>query len=154
MSAAYRHTQVGHGFLAVTAVVGTVSALAAARSPGSAGPWLGIGIAAACAVLFSSLTVTMDGERLAWRFGAGLIRGAVELRQVVDFRPVRNSPLHGWGIRRFPDGRIYNVSGLDAVEVLLHGGRRIRLGTDQPQELVRALRARTTSVAAAPMPDA
>lgn len=150
MTGTYRHTQVGYGFLAVVGGLAVWSAVAAARSPGAAGPLVGMVVAAACAALFPSLTVTVDGERLAWRFGAGLLRGSVDMAQVAEVRPVRNSPLHGWGIRFFPDGRTYNVSGLDAVEVVLRSGRRIRLGTDEPRALTEAiLRAR----AGAPPPE-
>jgi hypothetical protein len=37
---------------------------------------------------------------------------------------------------------LFNVSGLDAVEVELVDGKRIRIGTDEPQALVAAIRAR------------
>jgi hypothetical protein len=37
---------------------------------------------------------------------------------------------------------LYNVSGRDAVEIQLDDGRRFRLGTDDPEGLVAALRTR------------
>ena len=43
-------------------------------------------------------------------------------------------------MRLGPWGWMYNVSGLDAVEIELKGGGRFRIGTDEPDELVRAIR--------------
>jgi hypothetical protein len=34
---------------------------------------------------------------------------------------------------------IYNVSGFDAVEILMKSGKRYRIGTDQPEELVQTI---------------
>jgi hypothetical protein len=34
---------------------------------------------------------------------------------------------------------LYNVSGLDAVEITRQDGSRFRLGTDQPERLARTL---------------
>ncbi len=48
---------------------------------------------------------------------------------------------YGWGIRLTPHGRLYNLSGLEAVEVQLNTGKKFRIGTDEPDALVRALRA-------------
>jgi hypothetical protein len=34
---------------------------------------------------------------------------------------------------------VWNVSGLDAVELTLRSGRRFRIGTDEPEELAKAI---------------
>jgi len=34
---------------------------------------------------------------------------------------------------------VYNVSGLEAVEVTLRSGKRFRIGTDEPEALLTAL---------------
>ncbi len=46
---------------------------------------------------------------------------------------------------------LWNVSGFDAVELDLPGGRRFRVGTDEPTELVAAI-SRARGVAASPPP--
>ncbi len=53
---------------------------------------------------------------------------------------VRNSVLNGFGIRMRPGFRLYNVSGLDAVELHLKNGEVRRIGTDDASGLAAALR--------------
>jgi hypothetical protein len=65
---------------------------------------------------------------------------------------VRNPWYYGWGVRLTPHGILYNVSGLNAVELLLDDGRRVRVGTDEPDALVRAL-AGATRMTATPSVD-
>ncbi|HEX2204496.1 MAG TPA: hypothetical protein VHG91_14390 [Longimicrobium sp.] len=138
----YAHTQVGWLFLAVTGAMAVGFGWSVVREgrPGSA---LGLAAAVVCGVLFCTLTIRLERDRLVWRFGPGLVRRSVPLAEVEEVRPVRNSPLWGWGLRHFPGGgRLYNVSGTGAVEVRLRSGRRFRLGTDEPEALARALEAR------------
>ena len=91
------------------------------------------------AVLFGWLTTEIRDGVLHCRFGPGLFHKRFPLREIVSVRPVRNSWIWGWGIRYTPHGWLYNVSGLEAVELTLAGGRRARIGTDRPQELARAI---------------
>jgi len=92
--------------------------------------------------LFASLTVEIDEEFLTVRFGPGLIRKTIPLRLIVGYQPVRNHWYHGWGIRKVPGGWMYNVSGLDAVELRLQDGSAFRVGTDDPRGLIEALQTR------------
>jgi hypothetical protein len=56
---------------------------------------------------------------------------------------VRNHWWNGWGIRIGPGLRLYNVSGLDAVELSIGAEDvRRRIGTDDPEGLAAALKAR------------
>ncbi len=98
-------------------------------------------ILAACLALFHSLTVEVDGERLLLRFGVGLVARRIPLAEIRGAAPVRNAWYYGWGVRSTPHGWLYNVSGLDAVELSLAGGRRVRIGTDRPRELAAAVSA-------------
>jgi len=89
--------------------------------------------------LFASLTVEIDEEFLTVRFGLGLIGKTIPLRLIVGYQPIRNHWYHGWGIRKVPDGWMYNVSGLDAVELRLQDGSAFRVGTNDPQGLIEAI---------------
>ncbi len=94
----------------------------------------------ACGVLFASLTVEVRRERIACWFGPGLIRKQWPVSEVRSIARVQNRWFYGWGIRRTPTGWLYNVSGFDAVEIELASGASVRIGTDEPRELERAIR--------------
>jgi hypothetical protein len=96
----------------------------------------------AVAMLFCTLTVRIGGGEIECRFGPGLISKHIPLAAVRGARPVRTEWYQGWGIRLTSDGWLFNVSGLDAVEVELADGKRIRIGTDEPQTLAAAIRGR------------
>jgi hypothetical protein len=99
-----------------------------------------VGVVLALAVLiFGWLTVTVSHEQIEVRFGPGLVRKRFRCGDVLQARPVRNSWYYGWGIRLTPHGWLFNVSGLDAVELLMRDGRTYRIGTDQPAELAAAI---------------
>jgi hypothetical protein len=96
----------------------------------------------AVAILFSSLTVEVTGNELRWYFGPGLWSYRLPLDEIETAAPVRNRWWNGWGIRMRPGFRLYNVSGLDAVELRLRSSEVRRIGTDDPQGLAAALQAR------------
>lgn len=91
-------------------------------------------------LLFSTLTVTIESGEIVLRYGIGLIRKRVSLSDVASCGIVRNKWYYGWGIRLTPHGWLYNVSGLDAVELTMREGKKVRIGTDVPEELERAIR--------------
>ena len=89
--------------------------------------------------LFHSLTVCVSSNEIALAFGIGLIRKSFPVVEIESAAIVRNRWYHGWGIRMLRSGWLYNVSGYDAIEIQLKNGRRYRIGTDQPQELLAAV---------------
>ena len=147
MSVAYAHTQRSPLLLLllVVAAAGTLASLAfpAARAI-PFGARLTIIVAAVAMVLsglvFTTLTITVDGDQLSWHFGAGLVRKSVALAEIVSAEPVRTTWVDGWGIHLTARGWLYNVSGRDAVLVTLREGKRFLLGTDEPAVLAAALR--------------
>jgi len=137
----YRHTQHGTLVLVICLLAGTLGVALSWRS----GQWpatiLVLAIMVAVAVLFSSLTVEVGGNELRWHFGPGLWSYQLPLDQIRDVAVVRNKWWYGWGIRTAPGFRLYNVSGLDAVELHLKSNEVRRIGTDDPQGLADALEA-------------
>ena len=89
--------------------------------------------------LFGSLTVEIDGEELRHYFGPGFWRKTHLLMDIESVEVVRNSWLYGWGIRLTPHGWLYNVSGLEAVEIRLKSGKKFRIGTDEGELLSATL---------------
>jgi hypothetical protein len=90
-------------------------------------------------VVYSSLTVVVTDEALEARFGPGLVRRRYQLVDIASSKAVRNHWYYGWGTRFTPHGWLYNVSGLDAVEVEFNTGKTVRIGTDEPEALDGAI---------------
>ncbi|GMT50102.1 MAG: hypothetical protein IEMM0008_1641 [bacterium] len=89
--------------------------------------------------LFGTLTVKIDGADLIVRFGVGLIQKVFPLSDLESTDIVKNKWFYGWGIRFTPHGWLYNVSGYMAVEIKMKEDKKIRIGTDQPDELKKAI---------------
>lgn len=86
-----------------------------------------------CLGLFHKLTITVTDERLSFSLGFGLISKSYLLSEIESVKPVRNSFIHGIGIKMLPNGWLYNVSGLSAIEVKFKNRKSVvRIGTDQP----------------------
>jgi hypothetical protein len=138
----YSHTQ--FGWMTLIALLGGLVALGAVGRnlgpEGTDGLKVGMAVLALMMPLFGWLTVTVDEEAVTARFGIGLLRKKVWLRDIKSAKRVRNKWWYGWGMRMGPWGWMYNVSGLDAVEIELKNGGRFRIGTDEPEELVSAIR--------------
>jgi len=135
----FRHTQPGILLLSLLAAAACVITLA---GYGSVNFWLlapFITLLAVCAGLFYGLTTEISDGMLTCKFGPGLIRRSFALETIEHARPVRNKWYYGWGIRYTPHGWLFNVSGLDAVELELKGGGTFRIGTDRPEELVAVI---------------
>jgi hypothetical protein len=95
----------------------------------------------AIAFIFSSLTVEVRDRELRWHFGPGFWTYRLALDDIETVEVVRNHWWNGFGIRMRPGFRLYNVSGLDAVELHLRSSEIRRIGTDDPQGLAGALKA-------------
>jgi Zn-dependent protease with chaperone function len=136
----YRHTQYSR-LIWPLALVAVAITLVAALLAGA--PVLIVAAAAPIALLigwiFGSLTTTVTTETLSWWFGPGFWKKSVLLSEIEACEPVRNRWWWGWGIRYYGKGWLYNVSGLDAVEIRLAGGKYIRIGTNQPDRLAAAV---------------
>jgi hypothetical protein len=139
---AYRHTQIGWVLLAALAAGAGVVVFATSKTGWSTAASAVLTLLIVVAVLFCTLTVRIDGGLIECRYGPGLICKYIPLATIRGVRTVRTAWYQGWGIRLTSDGWLFNVSGLDAVEVELAEGKRIRIGTDEPQALAAAIRGR------------
>jgi hypothetical protein len=98
-----------------------------------------VGVLGLCLLLFPTLTAVVRGDRLQCFFGLGLIRREIPVADILAVSVVRNPWTYGWGLRLIPGGWLWNVSGLDAVELRLRSGKRFRIGTDEPAALHAAI---------------
>jgi len=138
----YEHTQPG-ALMRVVLLVGAFVFAAAAYMNAGAGRWIALVVALGFVVLawlFSSLTVVVGEEELRWYFGPGLWKYRIPVSDITAVQTVRNTVFDGFGIRMRPGFRLFNVSGLDAVELRLTSGEVRRLGTDDAAGLAAALK--------------
>jgi hypothetical protein len=113
--------------------------LVASASSGGLG-WLIAIVVLITAGVFYKLTIIVDDTHVRAVFGPGFTFRRVKLADIAECKPIRIHWWYGWGIHLTPYGWLYNVSGWDAVAITLRNGRRVSLGTDQPNELCAAIR--------------
>ena len=147
----YKHTQIGYLMFIITLTVSLFFAwmyITSAAEPPSPDSGTNFAVTAIMVVIicilasFGSLQVLVDGHYVRIKFGYGLFRKKFLLDDVLHTKTVKNRWLYGWGIRRWPWPKmwIYNVSGFDAVEIILKNGKTYRIGTDEPKKLEQAIR--------------
>jgi hypothetical protein len=141
MDTRYEHMQPGYVILGATAGAGLFAAALLLRKVAAGKLLPGMFLLGAVGAVFSSLTIVITDEDLRASFGPGLTIKRVRLVEIESARTVRNPWYYGFGIRITPRGLLYNVSGLDAVEIRLRSGSTFRLGTDEPDRLLQALEA-------------
>lgn len=107
----------------------------------------GLSLLASIALLLQSLTalafcssvVEIANGQLSVRYGPGWINRKIAIRDIV-FGGIVVSPFaYGWGVRRERRGYSWRLSQAAAVESYLRNGRRVRIGTDRPFELIEAI---------------
>ncbi len=89
--------------------------------------------------LLGALRVRVDQAGVSLRFGVGVLRRHFAREAIQSVSAVRNRWTWGFGIRRFPGGRLYNISGLSAVELRLASGERVRVGSNDAHGLLAAI---------------
>ncbi len=146
----YEHTQPGIllriliGVLAVSVGAPAMAVLAEGGVEGAIPLAAIVMMAAFLLALFHSLTVRVSRNEIALSFGIGLVRKHFLTKDIQTVATVRNRWYNGWGIRKIRRGWLFNVTGWDAVEIQLVNGRRYRIGTDEPEELLAAIESAAT----------
>ena len=90
---------------------------------------------------FATLTVEDSGDDLLIRYGPlPLFRKRIAFREIRSVEPDRTKWIDGWGIHWVPGrGTTYNLWGFDCAKLSV-GNRTIRIGTDDVDNLVSAIR--------------
>jgi hypothetical protein len=150
----YKHTQIGYLMLVVIlSVLGLftwIQITARAEEPAAdSGTNFAITVIMILILLilasFTTLATFIDENYLRIKFGYGIFTKSFPLNQIVSVRAVRNRWYYGWGVKVWfwPYMWIYNISGFDAVEIILKNGKIYRLGTDTPNELEAVIKQAT-----------
>ncbi len=102
-------------------------------------------IFAVCGLMFGSLTIRDEGERLALRFGPlPILRKRIRYADITGVEIGRTKIIDGWGIHYTPGrGWTYNLWGFGCVKLTL-GRKVIRVGSDDVDDLARFLRDKLT----------
>ena len=148
---AYKHTQISYLMLIITLAVLVLFAwlhITALAEPASVDSGPNFAVTAIMALIlfilasFATLTVSIDENYLRIKFGYGIFAKMFPLDQIASVQSVKNHWYYGWGIRIWfwPYMWIYNISGFDAVEIIMRNGKIYRVGTDTPRELEFAIK--------------
>jgi hypothetical protein len=137
----YRHTQIGTTMIAILSA-GFLFILILFLNSGVFHPaFLEVFVIIIAAMaLFYALTIEISNGTLVCTFGIGLIQKRILISEIRQARAVNNPWYGGWGIHWIPGGCwLWNVGGMRGVELTFQDNRRLRLGTDEPEALVRAI---------------
>lgn len=147
----YKHTQIGYLMLTVTLAVLALflwAYITARAEPPTVDSGTNLLVTAVMVLIlfilgsFTTLTLSVDRNYLGIKFGYGIFIKKFSLSEIVSVKSVKNHWYYGWGIRfwLWPMMWIYNISGFDAVEIILKNGRIYRIGTDDQSGLEIAIK--------------
>lgn len=102
------------------------------------------GISGLALALTYRMQTEVTGDAVIIAFGVGIIRKKVLVDDVTSVREVTNPWYYGWGIRVIPNGWLYNMGGSKAVELQLHSGKVLRIGTKKQTELASVIKEQKT----------
>ena len=106
-----------------------------------------------CLKIFYKLTIYIDNQNISFKLGFGLIGKSYKLSEIKSCNPVTNSLIYGVGIHMLPNGILYNVSGLKAIELQFKNKKSVvRIGTDCPEDICSLVHSKLSN-ATIPMTD-
>jgi len=135
----YKHTQIGYSLLNSYTIVFLVIGVINFVTEFAPLALLALIVIALTISTFATLTVTVNQREIRLRFGIGIIRKRFQLADIVRYQEVKSPWYYLLGIRYTPRGWLFAVSGYSAVELEMKNGKFYRIGTDEPQELIKAL---------------
>lgn len=145
----YEHTQTAPLTVVASVALGlvlvTVVALGGSGIDAVIAMSLFVGVISFVLAAFNRLTVQVLHDQVVASFRWGWPAKRIPLAEVHRVEVVRNTWWYGFGIRLTPHGWMYNVWGLDAVQLSFHDGQTFRIGTDDPAALAAALSAQVQS---------
>ncbi len=136
----YEHTQKLPENVVTAATIGGIAL--GLTPPGWILRLLTLGVLGTAGTMMKSLTVTVDSTQISLKFGKNIVTKTFTLRDVESAKVIRTTPLQGWGIHWLGNGWLYNIYGLDAVEVRFTDRKRVYIGTDEPENLTAAINQR------------
>lgn len=134
----YKHTQIGTAMLVIFGLVFSLLVFTSISEPQES-IWFAYIIVGVVALLFSSLTISVDDHEIKWFFGPKFWNKSLQLSAIESAKIIETKWYFGFGIRLISTGWLYNVSGLTAVELQLKDKTTITLGTNDSKCLLKAI---------------
>ncbi len=98
------------------------------------------------ALMFFRLKTEVMDDEVVLTFGIGPVKKRIATNQIKEVSIVRNKWYFGWGIRYYGKGWLWNIWGLDGVELTLKDKKsKFRIGTQEPQKLHDEISKRLTN---------
>jgi hypothetical protein len=89
-----------------------------------------------CLLILYKLTIYIDNTSVSFKLGIGLITRKYLITDIQSCKSVKVEPFFGIGIKITPNGWIYNVSGLNAIELSFKNKKsKVWIGTNKPDEI-------------------
>jgi hypothetical protein len=95
--------------------------------------------------LFHSLNIEVNDDEIGWSFGPGFWKKTLKKESISGVSIIKTKWYYGLGVRYMGSGWLYTVSGTTAIQLELKGGSKINLGTNDADNLVKAIQTQLTS---------
>ena len=136
--------------IALLVVLGGTGLAAACLAPNNPGTWIGMSVLLLVGFLLGlgNLRVEVRDDALYARVFPLTKRHRFAYADLASCEAVTYRPLldyGGWGVRFSRAGKAYNVYGNRGVQLEFKGGKRLLLGSQQPEQLAQAIQSRLPS---------
>ncbi len=91
-------------------------------------------------LLFFQMRTSVGNGKIKISYGIGLIKKTISIHNIEQIKIVRNKWYYGLGIRKLKNGWLYNIHGLDAIELKMKNSKYIiRIGTADSKKLKKKI---------------
>lgn len=92
-------------------------------------------------LIFTVMTVTVDESDVEVSLGLELIRERVPVFEIESIEEV-SIPWHSVGFKKISGGWLYSVAVSGGIDIRRNNGKRLIIGSEDPESLMRAIRSR------------
>jgi hypothetical protein len=89
--------------------------------------------------IVASILIVIEDGHLKISIARGLLKKAIPLALIQSCRIIVLPWYHFWGLRKIPNGYMYNITGFVCLEIVLRNSVIYQIGTEKPIELAQAL---------------
>lgn len=89
--------------------------------------------------VFTFLRTEVNQKEILISLGFLFFTKKLELSEILNYRRSPEQLYTAWGMRKTKNGWDFSVQGHEAVEIVMRNGEIYRLGTTEPEKLLKAL---------------